>query len=297
MRIVSLLPSATEIAFDLGLGDDVVGVTHECDYPAAAATKAVVSHSTLDQAGLTPAAIDTAVAGSIDAGEAIYRLDTEMFGALQPDLILAQDLCRVCAVPTGQVEAALDTLGCSAEVVSLDPATLDDVIECLVTVGRATGTEERAQARAAELRERLAAVRQVTGGLDRPRTFALEWSDPPFTGGHWVPDMIDAAGGTSVLAEPGLPSRRVPWAEIEAAVPEVVVFMPCGYGLDEATKQGEELLFQREIAGASLYAVDASSYFSRPGPRLVDGVEAMAWALHPDAVPEPLPGRVARLRP
>jgi iron complex transport system substrate-binding protein len=296
MRIVSLLPSATEIAFDLGLGDDVVGVTHECDYPATAATKAVVSHSTLDQDGLTPAQIDTAVAGSIDAGDPIYRLDTEMFASLQPDLILAQDLCRVCAVPTGQVEAALDTLGCSAEVVSLDPASLNEVIECLATVGRATRTEERAQARIAELRERLAAVRQVTGGLDRPRTFALEWSDPPFTGGHWVPDMIDAAGGTSVLGEPGRPSRRVPWAEIEAAKPAVVVFMPCGYGLDEATTQGRDLLERPELASASLFAVDASSYFSRPGPRLVDGVEAMAWALHPDAVPEPPPGRITRLR-
>jgi iron complex transport system substrate-binding protein len=296
MRIVSLLPSATEIAFDLGLGDDVVGVTHECDYPAAAATKTVVSHSTLDQNGATPAEIDTAVAGSIDAGDPIYRLDTEAFAALYPDLILAQDICRVCAVPTGQVEAALDTLGCTAEVVSLDPATLDDVIECLVTVGRATGTEERAQARAAELREHLDAVRQATGGLDRPRTFALEWSDPPFTGGHWVPDMIDAAGGTPVLGDPGHPSRRVPWGEIEAAEPEVVVFMPCGYGLDEATKQATALLERPELASASLFAVDASSYFSRPGPRLVDGVEALAFALHPGAVAVPPPGRLTRLR-
>jgi iron complex transport system substrate-binding protein len=295
MRIVSLLPSATEIAFDLGLGDAVVGVTHECDYPPAAAGKAVVSHSNLDYDGLTPAEIDAAVSGSIDGGDPIYRLDTEMFATLQPDLILAQDLCRVCAVPTGQVEDALDTLGCTAEVVSLDPATLDDVIECMVTVGRATGTEARADRRAAELRERLAAVRDATRPLPHPRTFALEWSDPPFTGGHWVPEMIEAAGAACVLGEPGRPSRRVGWHEIEAAAPEVVVFMPCGYGLAEAVEQGASLLERPEIANASLFAVDASAYFSRPGPRLVDGVELLAGLLHREVVVEPPAGRAARL--
>ncbi|MGH9026581.1 MAG: cobalamin-binding protein [Acidimicrobiia bacterium] len=296
MRIVSLLPSATEIAFDLGLGDDVVGVTHECDFPAAAATKAVVSHSTLDHDGLTPAQIDAAVAGSIGAGEAIYRLDTDRFAALQPDLILAQDLCRVCAVPTGQVEEALETLGCTAEVISLDPARLDDVIECTVTVGLATGTEARAERRAAELRERVASVRAATRDLPWPRALALEWSDPPFTGGHWVPEMIEAAGATCLLGESGLPSRRASWEEIESADPGVVVFMPCGYGLDEAVAQGRELLERPEVEAASLLAVDASAYFSRPGPRLVDGVEALAWVLHPGAVAEPPPGRFVRLR-
>ena len=296
MRIVSLLPSATEIAFDLGLGDDVVGVTHECDYPAGAATKAVVSHSNLDHDGMTPAEIDAAVAGSIDVGDAIYRLDTEMFASLQPDLILAQDLCRVCAVPTGQVEDALDTLGCTAEVVSLDPANLDEVIDCVVAVGRAAGLEDRAAARAAELRERLAAVRAATADHPRTRTFALEWGDPPFTGGHWVPEMIEIAGGECVLGEPGLESRRITWGEIEEGAPDAIVFIPCGYGLDEATIQGRELLGRPEIAEATLFAVDASSYFSRPGPRLVDGIELLAAALHPGAVPDPPPGRVTRLR-
>jgi iron complex transport system substrate-binding protein len=296
MRIVSLLPSATEIAFDLGLGDDVVGVTHECDYPAGAATKAVVSHSTLDHGGLTPAEIDQAVAGSIDSGEAIYRLDTEMFARLQPDLILAQDLCRVCAVPTGQVEDALDTLGCTAAVVSLDPATLDEVIDCVVQVGNVTGLTARAEARAAELRQRLAAVRTATAGLASPRTFALEWGDPPFTGGHWVPEMIEIAGGECVLGEPAAPSRRIGWDEIGAAAPDAVVFMPCGYGLAEAVDQGRALLDRPELGDAALFAVDASSYFSRPGPRLVDGVELLAAALHPGAVPEVPPGRITRLR-
>jgi iron complex transport system substrate-binding protein len=296
MRIVSLLPSATEIAFDLGLGDDVVGVTHECDFPPAAIGKKVVTRSSLDHQGSTPAQIDAAVSGSIGSGEPIYRLDAEAFATLQPDLILAQDLCRVCAVPTGQVEEALDTLGCRAEVLSLDPATLDDVIDCLLTVGRATDVEQRAEARADQLRDRMAAVRSATAGLGSPRTFALEWRDPPFTGGHWVPEMIELAGGTCVLGEPAAPSRRVTWEEIGAAAPEVVVFMPCGYGLGEAVEQGAALLGQPEISDASLFAVDASAYFSRPGPRLVDGVELLASLLHAEAVSEPPTGRAARLR-
>ncbi len=296
MRIVSLLPSATEIAFDLGLGDSLVGVTHECDYPPEATTKAVVSHSTLPTEAAEPAEIDRLVAGSIGEGEPIYRLDAEQFGALQPDVILTQDLCRVCAVPTGQVEAALDTLGCSADVVSLDPSSIDEVIDCLVAVGRATGAEDRAVARAAELRDRVDAVRRATAGLPRPRTLALEWSDPPFNGGHWVPEMIEAAGGTSVLGEPGAASRRLSWSEIESEAAEVVVFMPCGYGLADAVAEGGRLRERTELGGASaVFAVDASSYFSRPGPRLVDGVEVLAWALHPDVVSAPPPGRIERL--
>lgn len=297
MRIVSLLPSATEIAFDLGLGDSLVGVTHECDYPPEATTKAVVSHSTLPTETTDAAEIDRLVAGSIGEGEPIYRLDVEQFATLQPDVILTQDLCRVCAVPTGHVEDALDTLGCAADVVSLDPSSVDEVIDCLVAVGRATDTEDRADARAAELRERVDAVRDATAPLPRPRTLALEWSDPPFSGGHWVPEMIHAAGGTALLGDPGVPSRRLSWNEIESAASEVVVFMPCGYELPQAVSEGRQLLERAELVGApALFAVDATSYFSRPGPRLVDGVEILAWTLHPDRFPPPAAGRVEQLR-
>jgi iron complex transport system substrate-binding protein len=297
MRIVSLLPSATEIAFDLGLGDALVGVTHECDYPPEASTKTVVSHSTLPTDATDPAEVDRLVSGSIGAGQPIYRLDAERFAALQPDVILTQDLCRVCAVPTGHVEEALDRLGCDADVVSLDPSSIDEVIDCLVAVGRATGTEPRSTARAAALRRWLDDVRHATAGLRRPSVLALEWSDPPFNGGHWVPEMIDAAGGSAVLADAGAPSRRLSWGEIEGQSPEVVVFMPCGYDLDRAVAEGGTLLTRSELEGASaVFAVDASSYFSRPGPRLVDGVEVLAWALHPDRVPAPPPGRVEQLR-
>jgi iron complex transport system substrate-binding protein len=170
------------------------------------------------------------------------------------------------------------------------------VIDCLVAVGRATGTEDRAAARAAELRRRVENVRRATTGLPRPRTFALEWSDPPFNGGHWVPEMIETAGGGAVLGERGAPSRRLAWGEIEATTPETVVFMPCGYGLAEAVAEGEKLLERPELDGAAVFAVDASAYFSRPGPRLVDGVELLGWILHPDDVPAPPPGRAEKLR-
>jgi iron complex transport system substrate-binding protein len=295
MRIVSLLPSATEIVYALGLAGDLVGVTHECDWPPEARDKRVVSHSALPS-GAQPAEIDRLVSASVGAGEPIYRLDDEEIRALRPDLVLSQDLCAVCAVPSGHVQAALDVLGCQAEVVSLDPSSLDDVLDCIMQVAKATGTEAKGQALTDGLRRRLGAVRAATAGLDRPGTFALEWADPPFNGGHWVPEMIEMAGGQPLLASEGTPSVRMTWEEIARAGPEVVVFMPCGYDLDAATEEGRGLLERSELAGSRLFAVDASAYFSRPGPRLVDGVEILASALHPDEVPPPPARALARLR-
>jgi iron complex transport system substrate-binding protein len=297
VKIVSLLPSATEIVFALGLGDALEGVTFECDYPRAARDKPVVSGTALPPAPLSPRAIDTAVAERVARGEPVYTLDAERIAAIQPDLILAQDLCEVCAVPSGAVNDALAVLGCRAEVISLDPARLDDVIEGIGVVGDATGTSLTARALMALLRSRLDAVRSAVAGTERMATFALEWSDPPFSGGHWVPDMIEAAGGDAVLAAPGERSRRLAWDEIDAAAPEVVVFMPCGYGLDEARREGRNLLDRSELdASSRIWAANASAYFSRPGPRLVDGVEALAGALHPDRVPPPLPDTLAPIR-
>lgn len=298
MKIVSLLPSATEIVFALGLGDSLEGVSFECDFPPQARSKAIVSGTALPtDPPLSPQGIDAAVSATIARGEPIYTLDAARIGAIQPDLILAQDLCRVCAVPSGAVDEALGVLGCRAEVLSLDPAGLDEVIQCIGQVGEVTGTDARAAAVMADLRRRLDAVREAVAGRPRPRTFALEWSDPPFNGGHWVPDMIDAAGGDPVLAVSGEPSRRLGWPEIGEAGPEVVVFMPCGYGLQDAVTEGAGLLNVPELATAArVWATDASALFSRPGPRLVEGVEALAWALHPDAVAEPAPGAIAPLR-
>jgi iron complex transport system substrate-binding protein len=283
VRIVSLLPSATEIVYALGLEDQLVGVTHECDWPPAARAVRVVSHSALPET-TDPAEIDRLVSASVGDGEPIYRLDRDAIRELQPDVVLSQDLCAVCAVPSGHVNAALELLGCQAEVVSLDPGSLDEVLGCVLQVGQVTGTSERAEAVVADLRQRLAAVAGAVAGQPRPRVFALEWSDPPFNGGHWIPDMIDAAGGEPVLANRGAPSERVGWSDIAAAAPDVVVFMPCGYDLDAAVHEGRRTVVGRpELAGSTLLAVAANAYFSRPGPRLVDGVEVLAGALHPGA--------------
>ena len=296
MRILSLLPSATEIVYALGLEDHLVGVTHECDFPAGARAKRVVSVSALP-AGSTPAEIDALVSASIGGGEPIYRLDDAAVRELQPDIVLTQDLCAVCAVPSGHVNEALSVIGCSADVVSMDPSSLEEVIDCLGAVGSATGTEERATRLAADLHGRLDAVRAAVSGAPRARTFALEWPDPPFNGGHWVPQMIAVAGGEPVLAQWGTPSVRVTWEDIAAAGAEVVVSMPCGYGLDQAAALTTPLLERPELRRAdAVYAVDASSYFSRPGPRLVDGVEVLASVLHPGAVEPRVDGAVRRLR-
>ena len=297
VHIVSLLPSATEIVYALGLGGQLEAVTFECNFPPAAREKPVVSTTALPVDGASAGEIDAAVTASVARGEPLYRLDTELIRTIDPDVILTQDLCRVCAVPSGDVEAALGVIGCNAEVVSLDPLSLDEVIACVGAVGEATGTTERARTLMEELRGHVTAVRASVGDAPRPRTFALEWSDPPYSAGHWVPDMIDAAGGVSVLAELGARSRRLDWDEVAAHEPEVAVFMPCGYGLDAAVEEGRALLGVGALAGVQrLVAVDADGCFSRPGPRLVDGVEALAWVLHPDAVPEPEPGIVELLR-
>jgi len=296
MRIVSLLPSATEIVYALGLGDQLVGVTHECDWPAEAASKRVVSHTNLPS-GADPAEIDRLVSASMSDGDPTYSLDRDAVRDLQPDLVITQDLCAVCAVPAGDVRAALDVLGCGADVVSLDPSSLDDVLDGIVRVAQITGTEQRATALVDGLRRRLAAVSAAVSGLEQPRTFALEWGDPPFNGGHWVPEMIDKAGGEPVLGRWGTPSVRVTWDEIADARPEVVVFMPCGYDLPAAVAEAQTFLNRPELAGAgAVFAVHANAFFSRPGPRLVDGVEILASALHPDAVAAAPAGALARLR-
>ena len=296
MRIVSLLPSATEIVYALGLAEHLVGVTHECDWPPEARTVQVVSHSALPAAS-EPAEIDRLVSASIGGGQPIYRLDTDAIRDLRPDLVLSQDLCAVCAVPSGHVNQALDVLGCQAEVVSLDPSSLEEVLDGVLQVGKAAGVQEQAGAVVAGLRERLASIRAAVDGLERPRVFALEWGDPPFNGGHWVPEMLQVAGAEPVLASPGAPSVRVSWEQIRAAAPQVVVFMPCGYGLQAAADEARRTLLPRpELADVeAIVAVDASAYCSRPGPRLVDGVEILAAALHPGRLPPPPAGTIIRL--
>ncbi len=238
VKIVSLLPSATEIVFALGLGDQLCGVSFECDYPEAARTVPVVSGTSLDlDRPRTAAEVDAEVSAKVATGESIYTLDDARIRSINPDVILAQDLCQVCAVPSGAVEEALDVIGCRAEVVSLDPEGLDDVIECVVQVGRATGTERAARELVDGLHRRLDAVRKRVVDRPRPRVFVLEWADPPFNAGHWVPEMVHVAGGEPVLAAAGERSRRVTWEEIAAEQIDVTVFSPCGFDLPGAVEQ------------------------------------------------------------
>lgn len=281
-----MLPSATEIVYALGLGDQLVGVTFECDEPASARRDKTVVVGGRDTAGMSPAAIDAYVRGRLAAGEDLYTLNAGALAALAPDLILTQDLCRVCALPSGHVQDALDYLGCTAEVVSLDPHGLDDVLATILTVGREAGVQRQAEQLAAGLRERLAAVAERVAGRRRPAVAVLEWTDPPFTAGHWVPDLVAAAGGLAVAASPGGRSVQTSWEQITAARPELVVVAPCGFHLDGAAAQAE--LAARHVPGIPVWAIDADGIVVRPGPRLVDGVEALAAVLHPDpALPVP----------
>jgi iron complex transport system substrate-binding protein len=300
VKIVSLLPSATEIVFALGLQDDLSAVTDECDHPEAARDKPVVSRTALPQeTPLGAGDVDRLVRASMDRHESLYTLDRELIQRIQPDLILTQDLCRVCAVPSGQVGDALAELGCRAEVLSLDPHSLDEILEGIVAVGLATGTEDRARELVAELRARVDRVRTAAARLLTIGVVAIEWSDPPFVAGHWIPGMIRLAGGESLLNEPGEPSRAVGWRSVADAAPEVVVFMPCGYYLEDAIAEAEGLFELPDFTGTpaarsgAVFATDATSYFSRPGPRIVDGLEILAWCLHPDAFSRPAADRVA----
>jgi iron complex transport system substrate-binding protein len=282
VKIVSLLPSATEIVFALGLGEHLRGVSFECDYPEPARSVPIVSGTALPTDGsLSAMEIDAEVSARVAAGESIYTLDDAQIRAIDPDLILAQDLCQVCAVPSGAVEEALDSIGCHAQVVSLDPGRLDEVIDCIGLVGAATGTSASAEALMESLRARVDAVRQRVERRDRPRVLVLEWQDPPFNAGHWVPDQVESAGGTPVLAAAGERSRRLTWDEIGAAEIDLTIFMPCGFDLEGAVAQAPTLLRHATAAGLGrVIAVDANAYFSRPGPRVVEGVELLEGLFH-----------------
>jgi iron complex transport system substrate-binding protein len=291
--LVSLLPSATEIVYALGLGDQLAGVTFECDEPESARAEKTIVVGGLDTRGMTPREIDDYVRGRLATGGDLYTLHERALAGLRPDLILTQDLCRVCALPSGQVEAALTYLGCQARVLTLDPRTLDEVLDSINTVGQAAGVPGRAGHLVAGLRARLARVDACVAGRPRPKVAVIEWVDPPFTAGHWVPDLVTAAGGTPVAARPGEPSVEASWAEIAAAAPDVIVVAPCGYHLPGAAEQAQ--IAARELPGVPVWAIDADGIIVRPGPRLVTGVEALAALLHPGrAAPAP-PGTLQRV--
>jgi len=281
VRIVSLLPSATEILFALGAGDDVVGVTFECDHPPQARERRIVSTSALPE-GLPPAEIDKAVAARLAAGEDLYHLDAGALAGLDADLVVTQDLCAVCAVDVSVVDDALAYLGCRAEVLTLDPHTLEDVLASVGTLGKVTGREEAAAELVAGLRARLDTVADAVAGREPVPTLVLEWTDPPFSPGHWVPEMVEHAGGRNVLGTAGQKSARVAWEDVHRCGADVVVAAPCGFGLVDSARLAVEVR-DRMAPDVRLWAVDANASFARPGPRLVDGIEALAGILHPDA--------------
>lgn len=281
MRIVSLIPSATEIVYALGLADQLAGVTFECDFPPDPRTERMVVVGGLDTHGLAPKEIDELVRAKIAAGDDLYRLDDDRFRTCDPTHVLTQDLCRVCALPSEEADAALARLGCDAEVTTLDPHTLDEVFTTIVDAGNSLGVPDRATAVVAALRQRLADVASIVEQHTAPRVFVLEWSDPPFLSGHWVPDLVTAAGATPVLAEAGGRSVPTEWGTIIEHDPDIVVVAPCGFGLDGAAAQAEQVL-DRLPARAQVWAIDADGLVVRPGPRLVDGVEALATIFHPD---------------
>ncbi len=281
MRIVSLLPSTTEILFDLGAGDQVVGVTFECDHPAEARERTIVSASAMPE-GLMPAQIDAFVADAVRRGEDLYHLDEGALAGLDADLVVTQDLCAVCAVDVSVVDDALAHLGCTAEVLTIDPRTLEEVLASVGTLGEVTGTQVAAEGLVRWLRRRLADVVRRTAFRPRRRTLVLEWTDPPFAPGHWVPEMVELAGGVNVAGRAGQSSFRVDWDQVRAGAPEVVVCAPCGYGLEQSVALAEDVVRSGVLPDAvPVWAVDANASFARPGPRLVDGVEALAGILHP----------------
>ena len=290
MRIVSLIPSATEILFAVGAGDDVVGVTFECDHPAEARERRVVSTSAMPE-GLTPKEIDDFVAAAMTAGEDLYRLDAGALTDLDADLVVTQDLCAVCAIDVTTVDEALRHLGCRAEVATVDPHTLDDVLASVTEIGRLTGRTEQAATLVASLEARLTAVAEQVDGRRRPRVLVLEWTDPPFAPGHWIPEMVTRAGGEPTLGVAGTKSTRITWEQAVDSAPDLVVCAPCGYDLDGAATLAEDV--RHRFPGVPVWAVDADGHFARPGPRLVDGVEVLAGILHPEAVaPSPYARRV-----
>ncbi|MBW3557522.1 MAG: ABC transporter substrate-binding protein [Actinobacteria bacterium] len=295
MQIVSLLPSATEILFALGLGDQVVGVTFECDHPPEARTRRIVSTSALPER-LEPAEIDAVVRERLARGEDLYRLDRGALAHLAPDLIVTQDLCAVCAVEVSEVKDALGYLGCDAQVLTLDPMRLDQVISSVETVGGATGREAVAAELAASLRARLDTLAALLDGASLRPALVLEWTDPPFSAGHWVPDMVAAGGGIDVLGRSGELSETVSWDRVRACDAEVVIVAPCGYRLDGALDLAEKLLGDARLpSGTEVWAVDADAYVVRPGPRVVEGCELLAAVLHPDRCGGPHPARARRL--
>jgi iron complex transport system substrate-binding protein len=281
-RIVSFLPAGTEIAYAVGAGELMVGRSHECDFPPEAKLLPVVSKPSLSLDGLTQEGIDSAVADRLRAGESLYEVDEVLLRDLAPDVVLTQDLCQVCAPSGTELTRALKELPSKPNVLWLTPKSIAEIEANILQVGKATSRREVAQSLVAHNRSRMNYVRNATKDVPRRRVVFLEWTDPLFCAGHWVPEMIDLAGGEDPLGKSGADSERTTWDAVRHAEPELIIVAPCGYGLDRAVELAQAM---PSVAGATVYAVDANAYFARPGPRIAEGVELLAHLFHPARCP------------
>ena len=278
-RIVSFLPAATEITYALGAGADLVGRSHECDYPPEVRLLPVVSKPALPLEGLSQREIDRAVAAHLATGESLYLVDEVLLDELRPDLVFTQDLCQVCAPSGNELSRALRDMSQPPQVLSLTPRNLAEIAENILAIGEATGRSEAARQLVKESRDRIHTVVAAVRDAPPRRVSFLEWTEPLFCAGHWVPEMVSAAGGEDPLGQPGTDSRRMTWDDVGASTPEMIIVAPCGYGLKEAITVANRL---PRVIDAEVYAVDANAYFARPGPRVAEGVELLAHIFHPD---------------
>ncbi len=281
-RIVSFLPAGTEMVHALGAGGELVGRSHECDYPASVTRLPVVSRPALVVDDVSPGAIDRAVADRLASGDTLYTIDEVLLRALKPDVILTQNLCRVCAPSGDELTRAVRKFDLRPEVLFLTPRNIAEIVENIITVGSAIGRSGEAESLVREHEARLAKVRAAVAHAPTRRVVFLEWTEPLFCGGHWVPEMISLAGGEDPLGRPGEDSVRMDWSDVVSASPELIIVSPCGYRLERAAELARQL---PKLPGVTVYAVDANAYFARPGPRVVEGVELLAHLFHPDLVP------------
>jgi iron complex transport system substrate-binding protein len=289
MRIVSFLPSATEIVCSLGLADELVGITHECDHPPEIQKKPIVVRSAVEMAGMTSREIDDAVSQRIRSGQSIYQVDEPLLRKLDPDLILTQDLCQVCAPSGNEVSVVLKSLSRQPEILWLTPRSLEGIFENVLEVGQATGKSITAEHLVSNLRERVARIRNKSEkARNQPRVFCMEWFDPIYCSGHWMPELVELAGGRDELGRKGQDSVRLSWDQVQAWAPEVLILTPCGYSLKQVLARASMLTRYPDwndlpaVRRNQVFAVDANSYFARPGPRVVDGLELLAHLIHPE---------------
>lgn len=289
MRIVSFLPSATEMAYELGLGDQVVGVTHECDYPEGVKLKPIVVRSAFERQGLSPKEIDEVVSRTLKDGMSLYVVDEELLRDLAPDLILTQDLCQVCAPSGNEVGRVIELLPKDPKVLWLSPNSLSDIFENIREVGEATKKKEEAERIISELHRRIKSVKdQIQSVKQRPRVSCLEWMSPPYNAGHWMPELVEMAGGYDGLGSKGQDSRRLAWEEVLEFAPEILILCPCGFDMKDVSRQANLLIQYKDweslpaVKEGRVYGVDANSYFARPGPRIIEGLELLAFLIHPE---------------